>query len=226
MVELYQVNGSWARKCPVCNREVIFTGKWARSNAYRACKRKLPCNSCAMKGKSHPCPEHQKNILREKMKGSNNGMFGKATWMKGRKHSDEAREKMRRTSTGVIPSSDTKRKLRVAAIEQHQKNGIDFPAVDAGANEWFDDMKSLGYNFIINYHLKELGYFADGYDKNQHIWMEYDTPSHNSTKVKDLNRQKEIIQYFESIGNPLKQFVRVDASKPDRIAIEIVYRNT
>jgi hypothetical protein len=83
----------------------------------------------------------------------------------------------------------------------------------------------MGYKFQAKI-FNDIGYIADGYDSEKHIWMEYDTVYHGlrKQKEKDLIRQNRIIQYFELIGKPLNQFVRVDMTKPDRMGIAVVYR--
>lgn len=59
-----------------------------------------------------------------------------------------------------------------------------------------------GYNFqhAMNggeYHIKELGYFVDGYDKDKNIVLEYQEKRHNYTTEKDLRRKKEIIEFLK-----------------------------
>jgi hypothetical protein len=43
-------------------------------------------------------------------------------------------------------------------------------------------------------------------------------------RKQDILRQSRIIQYFETIGNPLNQFVRVDATTDGKLGIAVVYR--
>ena len=100
-------------------------------------------------------------------------------------------------------------KRRVAFLHRKEKLGL--PAcVDRGANEFFHWLNSIGFNFKPQRFL-ELGYEADGYDADRHIWLEYDTPYHSSLRQreKDLIREQNIITHFESIGNPLSGFIRV-----------------
>ena len=42
------------------------------------------------------------------------------------------------------------------------------------------------------YHIKELGYFVDGYSKEKNIVIEYYEKFHTSNIKKDMNRQQEI----------------------------------
>lgn len=82
---------------------------------------------------------------------------------------------------------------------------------DIGSKEWFNNYnKETNSHFKSTSFLNSLGYVADGYDENKHIWIEYDTEYHkrNYQIKKDLIRQNNIIKYFENIGEPLVEFNR------------------
>jgi len=62
-----------------------------------------------------------------------------------------------------------------------------------------------GYNFQHaenggEYHIKELGYWVDGYDKEKNVVIEIDEPAHfdknGNLSKKDLERQKEIEDFL------------------------------
>lgn len=62
----------------------------------------------------------------------------------------------------------------------------------------------FGYNFqhAMNggeYHIKELGYFVDGYDKENNVVIEYYEPRHyrRQNLIRDMRRQTEIIDYLK-----------------------------
>ena len=66
--------------------------------------------------------------------------------------------------------------------------------------------KQYGYNFQHaenggEYYIEELGYWVDGYDKDKNVVLEYDEEHHfdvNGNYLdKDINRQKEIINYLK-----------------------------
>lgn len=70
------------------------------------------------------------------------------------------------------------------------------------------------------YHIKELGYWVDGYDKENNIVYEYDERQHfnsaGSLCDKDARRQREIAEYLGC------KFVRVkETDKIDEILIRI-----
>jgi hypothetical protein len=139
---------------------------------------------------------------------------GKNHPMYGKRQSEDFKSQQRNRMLGNKVSSDTKRKLRIAAIKQHRENGVSFPSIDVGATEYFDFMNEYNGFHIQhpNIEIPELGYFVDGYDPTLHAIFEYDTKSHNSgrCKKKDLERENEIIAHFNYIYKPLKHFYRVN----------------
>ena len=60
------------------------------------------------------------------------------------------------------------------------------------------------------FYLKELGYFADGYDKDNNIWYEWDEKEHfnydGTLKQKDILRQKEIEEFLKCHFIRIKEF--------------------
>ena len=51
----------------------------------------------------------------------------------------------------------------------------------------------------MKYYIKELGYWVDGYDKENNVVYEYDEKYHRSEKqvIKDKNRQQEITKILK-----------------------------
>ncbi len=47
------------------------------------------------------------------------------------------------------------------------------------------------------YHIKELGYWIDGYSKEKNIVIEYYEPHHNKQKERDSQRQTEIMEFLK-----------------------------
>ena len=140
----------------------------------------------------------------------------------GMKKSAEHRRKLsesmkRRWSdpNNVFNSNEYRKKHRIRRIaEIKEKNGIS-PNFNPKACEMIEVYgKEHGYNFqhALNggeYHIKELGYFVDGYDKERNVVIEYLEPHHFSEvmKAQDMRRKKEIIdflgcEYIELIDQP------------------------
>lgn len=46
------------------------------------------------------------------------------------------------------------------------------------------------------FHIKELGYWVDGYSAEKNIVIEYDEPHHKHQVEKDNRREQEIIDYL------------------------------
>lgn len=116
----------------------------------------------------------------------------------GRKHSKESIRKMRISAIGNIEN-------RAGQVyPAYNLNSI--PIIEAKAKE-------LGITDIQHaenggeFHIKELGYWVDGYSKEKNIVIEYDEKHHfnvNGTlKEKDIRRQLEIEKFLNC------EFVRV-----------------
>ncbi|MBC8428318.1 hypothetical protein H8D04_00400 [bacterium] len=109
---------------------------------------------------------------------------------------------------GKFSGNDTKLKQRNSAINRiENRNGQVIPNYNPEACKIIEQYgKEHGYNFQHaenggEYHIKELGYFVDGYDKEKNVVIEYDEKSHfnenGKLKSKDVNRQTEIIEYLK-----------------------------
>jgi hypothetical protein len=106
--------------------------------------------------------------------------------------------------------------MRISILNRFKTNGIP-SCEDAGAKEFFNKLnEKFGTNFKLKTFM-EIGYVADGYDEKKHIWIEYDTPYHNtpSQQKRDFIRQNNIINYFIEIKNPLNNFIRVKSTNVD-----------
>jgi hypothetical protein len=170
-----------SRVCPLCEDIIVYSHyrTW-----WRAAKENSCCEHCAKSQNG----KHNKGLLR-----SDEFRLKKSKEVLGRKHSEE-----------------TKRKLRKLKAERFLRLNIG-TSVDKGATEYFIGLNSSGKSIETTKYFSDIGYFADGYDPKDHIWYEYDTKYH-STRIqreKDMIRQNNIIDYFKSIGNPLRDFVRI-----------------
>ena len=121
------------------------------------------------------------------------------------------------STLGLTHSSETKNKMRKSAIYNIQScvgqlspsyNPSSIPILESKARE-------LGITDLQHaenggeYHIKELGYWADGYSKEKNIVIEYDEKHHfdidGNLKDKDKTRQREIENYLGC------EFIRIKA---------------
>jgi len=107
----------------------------------------------------------------------------------GKPHKIETIQKMRKSTIKYIKKMNGKCAPRyninsIAIIEQYGKDhGYNFQHAENGGE----------------YHIKELGYFVDGYDKEKNVVIEVDEKHHfknGKLKEKDIKRQKEIEEYL------------------------------
>lgn len=201
---------SYKRQCPQCDLD-IYTNKYGY---YYGLKNNSPCRSCSMMGSNnHRFGISPSSTTREKIgrgiSGDKNGNYGKH-------FSEETKNKLSKSlmgknhpNFGKKRSQEFCRKLRISNLVRLEKLGI-VAGVDRGASKFFQYQNEQGYRFIENYPLKELGYIVDGYDPTQHVICEFDTEYHDKPcqKRKDIERQAEIVRYFNSIGIPLNGFYR------------------
>ena len=131
---------------------------------------------------------------------------------KGRKHTQEFRANKRLECLGRHHNEETKCRLRKYAAKRFLQLNIG-TSTDKGAHEYFDKLNSQGHSIETDKYFPDIGYFADGYDKEKHIWYEYDTIYHNKRRQQEKHaiRQNRIVKYFNRIGNPLCQFIRIKA---------------
>ena len=190
---------TYHRNCPKCRRELYYSRK---DHLKLAEKKNRLCKHCVRVGnKNHMFGLHPK---------SSYGFLGK-------KHKKESNKKRSNSLKGRIFSSEDKRKIREGILKRIGKLGIPLH-IDKGAPQFFNELNKEGYNLRPKTFTK-IGYVADEYDKDKHIWWEYDTPYHllSRQKKKDLIRQQNIIEYFEKIGNPLKSFIRTQVDKKGKV---------
>ncbi|MCK9445437.1 hypothetical protein M0Q50_00920 [bacterium] len=87
----------------------------------------------------------------------------------------------------------------INTIIENKNNGYQLiPFFNKNACKIFDDISIKERIFIQHamnggeYYIKELGYWVDGYDKENNIVYEFDEKYHKYKKEKDIIRQKEI----------------------------------
>ena len=220
--KIFQVEGVWYRKCSVCGNKCGNSKLNFPSGLVQRIGR--PCNKCRAKitgkknkgkllgnknpfyGKKHSNEILEKNILWH---------LGKPTWSSTHKEEMSKRfDGVNGPRYGKKHTKESKRKMRIAKLNWLEKNGV-VTNVDKGSPEWFEK-----YNRENGLNLKpkrfwDIGYDADGYDSEKHIWVEYDTKYHNKPNQikKDMVRDRNIIEYFESIGRPLTEYKRYSVVK-------------
>ena len=120
-------------------------------------------------------------------------------------------------------SDETKRKMRISFINRMKKRFGNFPIrSNPNACKFIDEIgNKLGYNFqhaanIGEYHIKHLGYFVDGYDKDKNVVIEYDEPKHYYKNGK--LRNKDIVRMTEIKNHLNCKFIRYN-----EITKQIVY---
>ena len=112
---------------------------------------------------------------------------------------------------GKSHKSESIQKMRVSRISEMEEkfgqvypnyNPASIPIIEAKARE-------LGITDLQHaenggeYHIKELGYWVDGYSKEKNIVIEYDEPHHKRQSDKDVIREKEIIEHLNC------EFIRI-----------------
>jgi len=98
------------------------------------------------------------------------------------------------------------RRMRKSAIKRIERNvfngGQMMPGYNPEACKLIEQYgKENGYNFQHaenggEYHIKELGYFVDGYDKEKNVVIEYYEPFHKKQVERDERRKQEIIDHL------------------------------
>lgn len=153
-----------------------------------------------MKENGNPAkrPEIRKKIS-EAVKGNKN--------MLGHHHSEETRTKISNSNKKIFGSVEMRKTIRLRRIAEMQRdifNGNQIiPSYNPIACKLMDEYGNKnGYKFqhAMNggeHHIKELGYFVDGYDKNKNTVLEYQEKKHNNMVEKDLKRKNEIIDFLK-----------------------------
>lgn len=175
------------------------------------------CRSCWRKGDKNPSKTEsaRKKLSRKGVKNLN---YATPEWkekfslqrtgihnpMFGKKHKDETRKKMR-----IITINRIEKSLANGGQMQPLYNSEGCKIIDEYGkknNYHFQHAENGG-----EFHIKELGYWVDGYDKEKNTVIEIDESFHfnpdGSLKDKDLNRQYEIIDFLKC------NFIRIKFKK-------------
>jgi len=171
----------WKRNCPNCETELKYQFQSGYSYAN---KKNSECSSCS------------------KLGDKNNNYW------KDKHRSDKTKEKISKSLKGIIPNELSRKRMRIATIKRISEskfNGNQFypnynpysiSIIEQKANE-------LGITDLQHaenggeYHIKELGYFVDGYSKEKNMVIEFYEKFHEKNMNKDLQRQKEIMNLLK-----------------------------
>jgi hypothetical protein len=203
----------YKRNCPKCDKVILHSNKRYCIQAERDGRK---CHKCAFTGRKMPdtmCKNQSERMKR------NNPMFVKEYREKVRESKlntpTEVKNKISSTLRklyanpenhpfyGKHHSDDTKRVLRIKASKRMKELGV-YPAYNPEACGKIEEYgKEHGYNFQHaenggEYHIKELGYWVDGYDKEKNVVIEYMENHHNRTSQikKDKKRKEEIVEFL------------------------------
>lgn len=167
------------RNCPNCNKIILYSNS---SNFKRAIRKNSVCKSC--------CP--------------NKGKFkhGQTPHNLGKPHSDTAKAKIRLARSKQVITEDQKRKLRIAAINDRLIKYGHSPNYNPTACQLINEYGCRhGYAFQHaenggELHIKELGYFVDGYDVNKNVVIEVYEKRWHTDREHDRIRKEQIIQHL------------------------------
>jgi len=210
-----QNSGTIKKECQTCNVGFISFLSDERKFCSRKCFERRRKNSiCKGCGIEFYIPGETNMKYHDKECYHRNG--NKGTFKKGHKinqnktHSEETKQKISKAHFGKKISEETKIKMSQTAIKNShnhntQKYGKWSPNYNIIACKIIEEYgKNNGYSFqhALNggeFHIKELGYWIDGYDKEKNIVIEYLEKYHLNPKriEKDKRRREEIIKILK-----------------------------
>jgi hypothetical protein len=216
-------------KCKQCENEPSFFNlvNGYREHCSKSCSKKIQPNSVGWThskkddyvpwNKGKKMSEEYRNNWLNSIKNTN---WGSAIpWNKGKSMSEEHRIKLadslKNTRFGKSPDAETRKKLRKSIVDRLEKINKKFhPPYNKKGCEYFNKlMIETGTNIQHaenggEFHIKELGYWVDGYDKENNIVYEWDEKSHyinGKLKEKDISRQREIENFLNCLFIRIKE---------------------
>jgi len=154
------------------------------------------------------CYEYATKCSSERWSGENNPMYnsnrtGSLNPFYKKTHTDDTIQTI--ISKNTNPSNETRLKMRKSAIARIQlgENGEMIPSYNPSSIPIIEaKARELGITDLQHaenggeYHIKELGYWVDGYSKEKNIVIEYYEPHHKRQVEKDKRRESEITEYL------------------------------
>ncbi len=127
---------------------------------------------------------------------------------KGKIRTDEYKKKMSLIKTGQFHTQESKMKMRISRIKEIElKSGQIMPNYNPQACQYFNNLMETTGCYIQHaenggeFHIKELGYWLDGYDFENNIAYEYDEKHHfdgaGKLKSKDIIKEREIKSFLK-----------------------------
>ena len=180
------------KKISICQKKVDRTNRFKERTLFKCQNEKCNVTWLALKSQNTKkyCKDclldylsdlmkgyHKKGIIN--VKGKNNPHFGISNF--GQKRTEEQKRKMR---ISAIKHIEKFRGPLKANVGKHEKELL--------------DQQEINNNCKIQrqYHIKELGYCVDGYDKKNNIIYEVYEKKHLGQLEKDLKRQQQIQNYL------------------------------
>jgi len=210
---------NYKRNCPKCETELIYK---SQKTLNAANKNTSVCNSCRNSGKNNPnyqsgkskiinyCLDCGNEISQRAYRCKPCSASGKLNPFFNKTHNIDTIKKItisnKRRGGGECKSS-TRQKHRINLINKlkqlHPNFPIGSPMYNPNSISIIEQKaKELGITDLQHaensgeFHIKELGYWVDGYSKEKNVVIEYYEKFHNRTKERDLQRQKEITKFL------------------------------
>jgi len=199
---------NWVRKCPDCGNDIFYSTKYGKKYAEN---RNTSCRKCKPQGGWLKGMKHSKSS-REKMSEvaiqyyKENPRTKEHTEKIAKKHRGKVGYWKGKNRKKTYENEDIRRRMRQSRAKYLQEvkeitfpnyNMTSIPILEKKAKE----LRITDLQHAENggeYHIKELGYWVDGYSKEKNIVLEYYEPHHKWGKYpkKDKLRKGEIIDHL------------------------------
>ena len=213
----YDYKSSWIRAkrnnslCMSCSHSGKNHANYGKSLSKEICEKISKSNKGRIISKEQRENVRKANVKRFKnpkeRKKISDINKGRTAWNKGlTKETSEIVRKYSKKKMGKKRKNSTIEKMRksgrIAAIKRIEKQiGQLYPAYNLRAISIIEQKaKELGIDDLQHaenggeFHIKELGYWVDGYSPSKNIVIEYMEKWHKNQKEKDERRKKEIIK--------------------------------
>ena len=194
---------NWTKQCSDCGQTQEYSWKQSYTKAVKSNSKCYSCRPNHWLGGKHTLQTKNKISSANKNQEYNKSNLGKRFSESHRRKIAQANIR-NKSRTGMPHLPETKLKMRLSAIARIERvAGQAYPRYNPLACRIIEKYGKLhGYNFQHaenggEVHIKELGYWVDGYDTEQNVVIEYHESYHNRQVEKDKQRQQEIIEYLE-----------------------------